>query len=287
MEGLGGDIPAAQCRSFFPTAFGAHASRTAPGSPVYPIADRATSLGPDAIKPYTALPCSAASANTSMGCGCHFGNSYYGCKIPHSTGFQPNAMEQTAHSSLGGHSVDTYMDISGRTSGNVHCNEMSGRAKEFTVYQGYTGSYTRIPGYIDVPVVPRTATGDPRHEAVRSIEGYQPWTLSNSWNSQLYCTKEQTHNSHIWKSSFTGEIMLNQPEMCAYRRGRKKRVPYTKLQLKELEREYNRNSFITKEKRRRIATTTNLSERQVTIWFQNRRVKDKKIVSKIKDVEKY
>ncbi|KAK5858160.1 hypothetical protein PBY51_002324 [Eleginops maclovinus] len=60
----------------------------------------------------------------------------------------------------------------------------------------------------------------------------------------------------------------------------KYRVVYTDHQRLELEKEFHYSKYITIRRKAELATTLGLSERQVKIWFQNRRAKERKITKK-------
>nr|prf caudal 38E gene [Drosophila melanogaster] len=55
----------------------------------------------------------------------------------------------------------------------------------------------------------------------------------------------------------------------------KYRVVYTDFQRLELEKEYCTSRYITIRRKSELAQTLSLSERQVKIWFQNRRAKER------------
>lgn len=61
------------------------------------------------------------------------------------------------------------------------------------------------------------------------------------------------------------------------------RVSFSAMQIAELEREFSRNIYIPRLHRIYLMQKLNLSEKQIKIWFQNRRVKEKKSGDKHKD----
>ncbi|XP_020619117.1 homeobox protein Nkx-6.1-like [Orbicella faveolata] len=87
---------------------------------------------------------------------------------------------------------------------------------------------------------------------------------------QLFFPFSQTAHNRQQGSLATG--LRDKPET----KKRRKRTIFTSDQLKRLESAFDRQQYLVGTERERLARELNLSETQVKIWFQNRRIKWRK-----------
>lgn len=183
MEGLSGSCPASRCSDFIShPALGHHSGN---------LANHQYTVYPDITAQDAGRQCPApqTSSGTSLSYGYPFGSPYYGCRLSYSHNLQQNP--------------EKYLE----PSGVLPSEELSCRSKEFAIYSSLASSYKTVSGYLDVPLVPGiSAHPESRHETLFPMDSYQQWALSNGWDEQLYCSKEQTHFNHLWNSQFSGKM---------------------------------------------------------------------------------
>ncbi|XP_034271422.1 homeobox protein Hox-B3 [Pantherophis guttatus] len=114
--------------------------------------------------------------------------------------------------------------------------------------------------------------------AVKSVPSKSSLASSNAaLTKQIFpWMKESRQNAKQKNSSPCAESCSGEKSPPGSSASKRARTAYTSAQLVELEKEFHFNRYLCRPRRVEMANLLNLSERQIKIWFQNRRMKYKK-----------
>uniref|UniRef100_A0A3B3ZR59 Homeobox domain-containing protein n=1 Tax=Periophthalmus magnuspinnatus TaxID=409849 RepID=A0A3B3ZR59_9GOBI len=134
------------------------------------------------------------------------------------------------------------------------------------------------PSHSPGDVSQSTSNGPSSGAAQGSAKAGSPSSSSSSRKHIFPWMKETRQNTKqkITTSSSSVESCPGDKSPPGSAASKRARTAYTSAQLVELEKEFHFNRYLCRPRRVEMANLLNLTERQIKIWFQNRRMKYKK-----------